>query len=172
MRGPGSRRSRWQSSGSIGRAVNVCRTSPERSRDESGVYRILALNGGIAPAPRSGEQCCSDRLSPPGDSGHCGEACSSAMRHGESRRILRSRQSFCRKFEMLTAVAFVLGGRHASEGVKRYSNQHHDPGLRGNRSHRIAIHIIEPGSAHRCGEARPQQKTSEPGHRFLPAAAV
>jgi hypothetical protein len=67
---------------------------------------------------------------------------------------------------------FVLGGRHASEGVKRDSDRHHDPGFRGNSVHRMAIRIIEPDPAHRYEDARPQQKTSEPGHRFLPAAAV
>ena len=41
------------SCGSAGRAVSVWRTSLERwRRNKSGVYRILAVNGGIAPAPR------------------------------------------------------------------------------------------------------------------------
>jgi len=80
-------------------------------------------------------------------------SCSAKMRRGGGRRL-------------------VLGGGHTSEGVKRYSDQHHDPGLRGNRADRIAIHIIEPDPAHRYEDARPQQKTSEPGHRFLSAAAA
>ena len=50
----GSRRGRRPSCGSAGRAVNAWRTLPVRleRRNKSGVYRILALDGGIAPAPR------------------------------------------------------------------------------------------------------------------------
>jgi hypothetical protein len=63
---------------------------------------------------------------------------------------------------------FVLGGGHASKGVKRYSDQHHDPGLRGNSADRIAIHIIEPHPAHRYEDARPQQKPSRAIASSLP----
>ena len=43
------------------------------ARETGAVSKILALNGGIAPAPRlecPSEQCCVDRLSSPGQSGH------------------------------------------------------------------------------------------------------
>src|SRR5262245_65364993 len=54
MHGPGSRRSRRLSSGErwkSGQCVADIARALER-RNKSGVYRILALNGGIAPAPR------------------------------------------------------------------------------------------------------------------------
>jgi pimeloyl-ACP methyl ester carboxylesterase len=53
VHGYGSSRSRGLSFGSAGRTVNVWRISLGRLREgTSGVYRILALNGGIAREPR------------------------------------------------------------------------------------------------------------------------
>ena len=54
MHGHGSRRSRRLNFGNAGSAVNVWRTSPDRLRGGTRAVSIgsLALNGGIAPAPR------------------------------------------------------------------------------------------------------------------------
>src|SRR5262249_25666857 len=55
----------------------------------------------------------------------------------------------------------LRGRRHTSEGVKRNSNQHHDPRLFGNSIHRIecAILIIEPEPGYRHENASQQQIT-------------
>jgi DNA-binding CsgD family transcriptional regulator len=53
MRGHGSRRSNGRSFGSAGRGASVWRIARAlERRNKSGVYRVLALNGGIAPLPR------------------------------------------------------------------------------------------------------------------------